>query len=103
MKYHTRFEMLAVMTRTRTFVDWFFRDATTGQLTVAQPPNAALVTWAVACLAALTWDERETELLWIGAGALIVWAADELVRGTSPFRRVLGGGVLTYQVWRLMS
>lgn len=91
------------MTDPRTLVDWFFRDPTTGRLTVAQPPNPAIATWALARIAALAWDERDVELRWIGSGALIVWAADELLRGRSPFRRVLGGGVLVYRVWQLSS
>jgi hypothetical protein len=91
------------MTRTRTFVDWFLRDPTTGRLTVAKPPNPALVAWALARTGSLAWDERENELRCIASGALIVWAFDELVRGNSPFRRVLGGGVLAHQVWRLST
>jgi hypothetical protein len=31
-------------------------------------------------------------------GALLVWALDEVVRGASPFRRVLGAVVLVAQV-----
>jgi len=30
----------------------------------------------------------------VGTGALIVWAADEIVRGVNPFRRALGTVVL---------
>lgn len=30
----------------------------------------------------------------IGAFALFVWAADELIRGVNPFRRLLGAFVL---------
>jgi len=92
-----------VMTDPRTVVDWLFRDSTTGQQTVAQPPNPAIATWALALITAVAWDERAVELRWIGSGALIVWAADELVRGSSPFRRVLGGGVLAYQLWQLST
>jgi hypothetical protein len=35
-------------------------------------------------------------------GALLVWALDELVRGASPFRRLLGGVVLTAQLASLV-
>ena len=35
-----------------------------------------------------------TALKIIGRGALLVWAADELVRGVNPFRRMLGAVVL---------
>ena len=76
----------------------FFRDAS-GRLVVVQLPNPALWVWLAAT--ALRWsayDERDTELRWIGAGALIVWALDELVRGASPFRRLLGAAVLAWQL-----
>jgi hypothetical protein len=35
-------------------------------------------------------------------GALIVWALDELVRGASPFRRLLGAVVLAAQLAALV-
>jgi len=79
----------------------FFRDAS-GRIVVVQLPNPALWVWLSAT--ALRWsayDARDTELRWIGTGALIVWALDELVRGASPFRRVLGAVVLAVQVANL--
>jgi hypothetical protein len=36
-------------------------------------------------------------------GALLVWALDEVVRGASPFRRVLGAVVLVVQVVSLVT
>ena len=36
-------------------------------------------------------------------GALLVWALDEVVRGASPFRRVLGAVVLVWQVVSLVG
>lgn len=35
-------------------------------------------------------------------GALLVWALDEVVRGTSPFRRTLGAMILTAQLASLV-
>ncbi|MEV7398065.1 hypothetical protein [Aeromicrobium sp. NPDC092404] len=77
----------------------FFRDES-GRLVVAQVPNSALWVWLSAT--ALRWspyDERDAELRWVGAGALTVWALDEVVRGAAPFRRVLGVVVLAWQLW----
>jgi hypothetical protein len=77
---------------------WFFRDRS-GRLVVVQLPNPALWVWLAATV--LRWsayDARDAELHWIGTGALIVWGLDELARGASPFRRVLGGVVLAWQV-----
>jgi hypothetical protein len=47
--------------------------------------------------------DHARELRWAGTGALVGWAADELVRGSSPVRRVLGLAVLVTQVYRLVS
>lgn len=82
----------------------FFRDASTGRAVLVQPPNPAI--WVFVLATALRWspyDARDAELRWIGAGALIVWAADEIVRGDAPVRRVLGVLVLGWQLWRLFS
>jgi hypothetical protein len=35
-------------------------------------------------------------------GALLVWALDEVVRGASPFRRLLGAAVLASQIASLV-
>ena len=41
---------------------------------------------------------RATDVAGIRHGALVVWALDEVVRGASPFRRVLGAVVLLGQI-----
>lgn len=69
-------------------------------------PNPAL--WAFLATVALDWTGwvpalTATELTNVGRGALIVWALDELFRGASPFRRVLGAVVLAYQLVVLVS
>ncbi len=83
-------------------LDTFFRDAS-GRLVVVQVPNPALCVWLLATvLRRSAYDSHDAELRWIGAGALIVWGLDELVRGASPFRRVLGAVVLAWQLWSLL-
>jgi len=80
-----------------------FRDAD-GRLVLAQAPNPALGVFFVALgLRWSPWDARDTELLWLGRGALIVWAADELLRGDALLRRLLGAVVLTWQVVVLVT
>lgn len=82
--------------------DSFFRDRS-GQLALFQVPNPAIVVWGLATV--LRWspyDSRDTELRWIGSGALIVWGLDELVRGAAPFRRLLGAVVLAWQLSNLV-
>ena len=82
-------------------IDWLFRNRTTGRITIAQFPNAALGLFLVASL--LRWVFDPTG--WFGAtlsvlatGGLIWWAVDELVRGVNPWRRLLGGAVLAGQI-----
>lgn len=82
--------------------DSFFRDRS-GQLALFQVPNPAIAVWLLATV--LRWspyDSRDTELRWIGSGALIVWGLDELVRGAAPFRRLLGAVVLAWQLSNLV-
>ena len=77
-----------------------------GGLVLAQWPNPALTVWLVASV--LGWTgvlgaDRSAALAGVGRGALIVWALDELVRGASPFRRLLGAVVLIGQIVGLLA
>jgi hypothetical protein len=88
-----------------TSFDWWFRDRTTGRTVLAQPPNLTLAVWLAA--SALRWvlspeGDADRWLRGLATGALIVWAADELVRGVNPWRRVLGAVVLLWQVASLV-
>ncbi|AXT86359.1 hypothetical protein C6I20_15030 [Aeromicrobium sp. A1-2] len=81
----------------------FFRDGS-GRLVLFQAPNAAIWVFIFATVARWSpYDGRDAELRWIGSGALVVWGLDELLRGATPFRRVLGVGVLAWQLWRLLA
>jgi len=80
-------------------VDVMFRDRTTGHLVVAQVPNVPLLVWLAATVTRLvTSGTAHSALTWVGTGALAFWAADELLRGVNPFRRLLGAVVLTWTV-----
>jgi len=87
----------------RRFLDWFVRDSRTGRLTLFQVPNPALGVWALTtlCVWVGLFADRAAELRWVGAGALIAWAADEVIRGASPARRLLGLGVLGWELYTL--
>jgi hypothetical protein len=71
-----------------------------GRLALAQWPNPALAVWLVAVVLGAV---RSATLAEVGRGALIVWALDELVRGASPFRRLLGAVVLAGQLMHLFA
>lgn len=80
----------------------FIRDRE-GRVVIAQAPNPAICVFIVATVLRWSpWDEYDTELRWIGTGALLVWAVDELVRGEAPVRRVLGAIVLAWQAGRFV-
>lgn len=75
----------------------FFTDSS-GHQTIILFPNPPLILWVVFLLAAkfvhaAPWH---TWLSVLSTLSLVVWAVLELVKGTSPFRRVLGGVVLLF-------
>jgi hypothetical protein len=75
--------------------DWWFRNRETGQITVAQFPNAAL--WVFIVTVVVRWlvptgGATRTAIDGIGIAALAWWALDELLRGVNPWRRLLGLG-----------
>jgi hypothetical protein len=82
---------------------WWFRSSD-GRLVVGQYPNPALCVWIVAL--AVGWADlsadHATTVEGIAAGALLVWALDEAVRGASPFRHLLGAAVLAAQLGALL-
>ena len=87
-------------------IDWLFRSRTTGRITIAQLPNVPLALFLGASI--LRWlldpaGPRRAGLTLIATGALIWWAAEEVVSGVNPWRRLLGGGVLAAQVVHLMT
>jgi len=69
-------------------------------------PNPALAVWllctVVGWMKLLDAGRNETVVA-IGKGALVVWALDELVRGASPARRILGAVVLAAQLYWLFG
>lgn len=81
-------------------VDWLFRDEG-GRLVLAQAPNPALGVFGLATGLRLVTEwgvDTDRMLRGVAAGALMVWGLDELLRGATPFRRILGASVLAYQV-----
>lgn len=82
---------------------WWVRDRD-GEIAVAQVPNPALCVWlACAVLTRLTPADRAHTVSHVGEGALLAWAVDELLRGSSPVRRLLGAAVLALVLGRLLA
>ncbi|CCE01501.1 hypothetical protein [Bradyrhizobium sp. STM 3809] len=87
------------------FLDWFFRDRATGEITIAQMPNPAL--WIVLAGSVVGWiwhpaGRTGANLECLVKAALVVWAVDEIARGANPWRRCLGAAVLIYEIATLM-
>ena len=82
-----------------TSASWWFRSKD-GQLAVGQLPNPALAVWFAAVVVGTfpLAPSHAATVDGIRSGALVVWALDEVVRGASPFRRVLGAVVLAGQL-----
>ncbi|MGH9038477.1 MAG: hypothetical protein ACRD0O_22195 [Acidimicrobiia bacterium] len=87
-------------------IDWLFRNRRTGRITIAQFPNVPLWVFLVASILRRLLDPTgslDTALQVIATGGLIWWAADELLRGVNPWRRLLGAGVLAGQLLNLVT
>jgi hypothetical protein len=89
----------------RRFLDWCFRSRVTGEITIGQWPNPPLWIFAAASLLALIVPAQPP---WVAALRLVAglslawWAADEVLRGVNPWRRVLGCVVLALQLVSLL-
>ena len=80
-----------------------FRDRATGKIVIAQFPNLALIAWlALTVLTFLITGRAQTVAGYAATSALVVWAADELIRGVNPFRRLLGVAVLAWEAFSLV-
>jgi hypothetical protein len=86
-------------------IGWWVRGRD-GRVVLAQPPNAAILVWLASVVVGWTDlldQDRESVLTRVGQGALVVWSLDELLRGSSPARRVLGAVVLVVMLVRLFG
>ena len=89
----------------RRFLDWFFRSRDTGAITIAQWPNLVLWTVIVAGLLLWIWPSQGSAsvvLTMVVKGGLVIWGADEIIRGVNPWRRCLGAAVVVYEVITLV-
>lgn len=90
--------------RLRSAIRWFVTDPDTGRIVIAQAPNATLVGFIVAKAADLVLGGTPGSIAgWIATAFLVVWAGDEIIRGTNPWRRTLGLVVLLWQIWSRLT
>jgi hypothetical protein len=85
--------------------DWLFRNRQTGERTIGQTPNAAIIVFVVAWVLRRIFEPSGvlgTVLDVVVVGAIVFWALDEIVRGVNPWRRILGAGVLAAVVLGLL-
>jgi hypothetical protein len=83
----------------------FFRNSTTGEWAIVQFPNLPLAIFLVATLVRMAVHPHGgagTALSVVGGVSLAWWSVDEIARGDSPFRRVLGAVVLVGMVLSLL-
>ncbi len=81
---------------------WFFTDPETGKLVIAEKPNPPLIGFMAAkAVQIVAPGAISTIAAWISAALLAYWAIDEIVRGSSPWRRTLGATVLAWQALNL--
>lgn len=76
--------------------DWMFRSRQTGKVVVVQPLNIPLGVFFVAAAIRRFADlegPARTAVEVIAFVSLMWWAADEILRGVNPFRRLLGAVV----------
>ena len=86
-----------VTTRRPSLISRFFRNPDTGDMILVEMPNIPLWIFLACAAARLVFQPVGTvgtAVSIIGTVSLAVWAVMEVLRGDSPFRRVLGGLVL---------
>ena len=84
---------------------WWVSDRD-GNVALVAWPNPALAVWLATVVVGWTGilgSRDAATVTGVGHGALIVWALDEVVRGSSPVRRLLGAVVLVAQLVSLFG
>src|SRR3954452_219019 len=95
--YDVRMRTRSTMATEHSPVSRFFRNPETGEVVVAQMPNIPLWVFLAATVTRLLLHPTGTLgtiVSVVGTVGLVVWAALEIIRGESPFRRALGAVVM---------
>ena len=87
-------------------IDWLFRSRETGRIVIAQFPNPSLGIFLATVVVRRVLDPTDRAGQVVSAvslTALVWWSLDEIIRGVNPWRRILGGTVLTATVIGLLT
>lgn len=85
---------MIIPVRSAAWFDKLFRDKQ-GRLVLLQWPNLSLTLWGLSTLAAhLFYGTAAQRASLVALTAILFWSVDEIARGSTPFRRILGGTVL---------
>lgn len=90
----------------RSLFDKIFRNPDTGELAIIQVPNLPLIVFLVATAVRMAFHPHGTAgtaVSIVSGVALGIWSIDEIARGDSLFRRILGGVVLVMMVVGLLT
>ena len=76
--------------------DWWFRNPRTGELVRGETPNGPLIVFLGGMTASVAVPDDDVSSIArnVAFFGLAWWALDEFVRGSTPFRRVMGAGTL---------
>lgn len=86
--------------------DWMFRSRETGKVVIIQPLNIPLGIFFVAAAVRRFVDLEgmpRTAVEVIAFVSIMWWAADEVLRGVNPFRRLLGAVVAIATIAGLLA
>lgn len=76
--------------------NWLMRDRASGRIVISQPPNPPMLTFVGSSV--LRWllpsGTLSEAARGVGTVAITWWAVDEVLRGSTPLRRLLGAGAL---------
>ena len=77
-------------------VPWLYRNPRTGKRVRGEFPNLSMIAFLSSHAASVFVPDDDAAAVArdVAFFSLLWWAADELIRGHSPFRRILGAGVL---------
>ncbi|HEY4267769.1 MAG TPA: hypothetical protein VGM94_06215 [Galbitalea sp.] len=80
-----------------TFADWMFRSRKTGKITIGRPANRSQKLFQASTVVGVLLPKQTQAREIAGEVAVLSlawWAADELLRGVNPFRRISGAVTL---------